>query len=253
VVLAVALAVVGQGHRLAADVVTHVARRRRRLVDVGGVLVDVVADVHEERRVVLEDALVRREVAVLELRAARQAEAQLRRRAPEGGGGPCAPGRARLAVGVEAVPVLAIGAQAVDLDVDRVPVLGARHGPAAANPAPHALVERHVPADGHRLGGQRALAEGVECKPRPQDDAVSGGLAGRNADGERVAAQARALRERRGARDRAAERERGRAGTPGAQEGTARNAVGHEIPPEDPLDWTPWILRQHTTGRVPIR
>jgi hypothetical protein len=106
VVLAVALAVVGQRERLAADVVAHVAARR--LVDVGAVLVDVVADVDEERGVVLDDPPIGGEVAVLELRAADEAEAQLRRAAAERRRGARAADRARLAAGVEAVPVLAI-------------------------------------------------------------------------------------------------------------------------------------------------
>jgi hypothetical protein len=202
------------------------------------VLVDVVADVDEEGGVVLDDPTVGREVAVLELRAADEAEAHLRGAAAERGRGARAADRARLAARVEAVPVLAIGLQFVDLDVDRVPVVRPGQRGAPADAAVQRLVVRDLPAHGDRARGQRLLAERVEGQARPQDDAVARRLARGDADGERIAAEAPAAGERGRCGNRAAKGQRRGAGSAGAQKGTAGHTIGQEIRLQDPVSTT---------------
>jgi hypothetical protein len=58
-----------------------------------------------------------------------------------------------------AVAALLVGPQAVDLDVDRVPVVGSRKRGARADAAAHPLVVRDLPSDADRVRGQRLLAQ----------------------------------------------------------------------------------------------
>jgi hypothetical protein len=150
--------------------------------------------------------------------------------------------RARLAARVEAVPALAIGLQAVDLDVDRVPVVGPRERP----PAGDAAVQRLVVGDPR---GQRLLAERVEGQARPQDDAVARRLARRDADGERIAAQALAVGQRGRGGNGAAEGQRRGAGSACAQKGATGHAIGQEIRLQDPGEHNGRGSSSHGRGR----
>jgi hypothetical protein len=154
-----------------------------------------------------------------------------------------------VATGVEAVPVLAIGLQAIDLDVDRVPVVGPRERPPAGHAAVQRLVVGDLPAHGNRTRGQRLLAERVEGKARPQDDAVARRLARRDADGERIAAQAPAVGQRGRGGDGAAEGKRRGAGSAGAQKGAAGHAIGQEIRLQDPGEHNGRGSSSHGRGR----
>ena len=183
-----ALAVARQIHRLGVGVLAHAAGARPALVD-------VVADVHDEPRIVLGDPLVGGEVARLPVRAAGQAEPQALRRlaAPRSGARP--PDRARLAVGVEAVEVLPPGPEVRYLDVHRVTLRRDRGLGAARDDPRDRLVVGQFPRDRH-LALHRLTPERVERDPRPEHDAVRRRLARGDAGHERI----RPARQRRGTR-----------------------------------------------------
>jgi hypothetical protein len=189
-VLRVPLAVAGQPYRLGAAVVADVAGGGD--VVVGLVLVLVVAEVQHQVGVVLGQAPVGGEEAVLELAAGHERHRQRRREAARPGSGEGAAGTGQVAAGAEPVVVLAAGAQAGDLDVDgvRAARVGAR--PAAGDHAPEPAVGRDLPAHGvapARHPTASVVGERLGREAGPDDEAVGRGVAGRDAERERVAAQ----------------------------------------------------------------
>nr|BFE57740.1 hypothetical protein GCM10020063_022660 [Dactylosporangium thailandense] len=166
-VLRVPRPVVGQR-----DELVEVRRLRRRVVAVGEaavrvVLVDVVAEVQHDVEVLSGHAGVGRPVAVLEVLAVDDGEAQGAAVLPRPRGGLRAAGGAEGAEGAEAVGVLAAGLQAARVDVHGVRELGLRVRRAGADHLAEPVVEGDLPLDLDRLVRQaRAQQAG------PQDDAV---------------------------------------------------------------------------------
>ena len=109
--------------------------------------------------------------------------------------------RADLVAGLEAVPVVAVGRELVELDADAVRLVRHGGGRPLAEDVAEVLVAGDLVADLERLGRQAAADhERVGREPRPQDEAFGRRVAGRDAERERVAAEAR-LRERAIARE----------------------------------------------------
>ena len=85
---------------------------------------------------------------------------------------------------MKAVPVVAAGLQALDHDVQRVRQLGEGSGGAASD----SLLERSIRCDFvFNLYGRRGF---IDEQPRPDDEPISGRLAGRNTLRERGREQA---------------------------------------------------------------
>ena len=219
-------AIVAERLDLRADVVADVAAKDD--VGVRGVLVEVVAQVQHEVRLILGQAGVRGEEAVLVLRARGEAHGQwaqgIRRRRRAG-----APGRRELALSPEPVDVLPARLQPGELDVHAVPQLRAR----ALRPAPHDLPEPLVGGDlpldiGAPLAHapEAVLGERVASEPGPEHHPVRDRFTGRDAESERVAARPCPRRARR----RAGEREDGGGGHAGAEDG----APGQGLPDAPP-------------------
>ena len=213
-VLRVPPPVVRQRPGLAAEAATHVVRSR-----VGfRALVEVVPEMQHQVRLLLGQPAVRREPALFVVGARRHGEPGVR----EGPARRCRPGpphRRDVALCTEPVVVLATGLEPVDLNVHAVRPGGVGGGvPAADHPA-----ERRVLGDlplHHDLPSWHASDavghERVWCQPGPQHHARGPGVAGGDAQGERVAeGQARTGRARRlpGPNGGDADRESGRAET----------------------------------------
>src|SRR5918994_1654567 len=121
----------------------------------GAALVDIVAEVHDEVGVILRGEGPGRPEPVLLVLARREQEAQVVA-APRRGGGAGATDGADLVVHHEPVVVPGVGAQALDVDVDRVsPGRRGRGGPLADDVA-EALVGCDLPPDRHIDGRQAA-------------------------------------------------------------------------------------------------
>ncbi len=167
-VLGVAAAVVVEAVDLAAEVLADVLTRAVGAVrhPVAAPLVDVVAVVEHEVRRLLGHLAIGRVVAALVVLAADDGEAG----AVQGGGGGegrAGPARqAALLAGREAVPVVAAGLEARDLDVDAVAQFGRRHGGPLGDHGLEAAIGGHFPvhrdrgrghavADLERLGARR--------------------------------------------------------------------------------------------------
>ncbi len=198
-VLRVPLPVVGQRLGLGALMVADVAAGDG--VGVLGVLVLVVAQVQHEVRAVLGQAPVRGEVAVLVLGAGdeRHGERPAVRQRVRRGPGPA--GRRDVRSDAEAVPVLAVVGQALDLHVDAVTPLGRGHRHARAHHAAALGVGVHLPQHGERARGHAAhavLGQRLRGQAGPDDEAAGVGIARGDAERERVGAQAPSCQALRG-------------------------------------------------------
>ena len=184
-VLRVADAVVLERSDLRPDMLADLAVAARALVD-------VVAEVDDQVEVVLGHVLVGGIQARLEVLARGEGEPQLIGLRARGGHGAGPGDRALGVAGAEAVPVRAVGVQAIHLDVDRVAELGRGDRRAAAHDLLHRVVGRELPAHLDVLGGHPAARlqrlGGQAC---PEDDPAGGRVARRDADGERVGRERR--------------------------------------------------------------
>jgi hypothetical protein len=170
--------------QLAADVLADVAAGG--LVVGTGVLVDVVAQVEDDVRMLLGHPPVRGEPAVLVLRARRDRERDRRR----GAAGRCRAGAAdggQLAERLEALPVPGVRVQSANVDVD-----GVRLGPdgrrgAAADRAAEVLGGGDLPPHADRPVAEAAVGgERVRRQPGPDHDGVGQRIARRDTERERV-------------------------------------------------------------------
>ena len=166
-VLRVPLPVAGQAGGLGAFVVARVAAADH--VAALLVLVEVVAQVQHQVRVVLGQPRVGGEVAVLVLRAAGERHGQRRRRLVQRGAGEGAAHRAEVPAGAEPVEVFAPRLQAPQLHVHRVRGFNPGVLDAAGYYPAHACVLRHFPRPPRRCG--RACRPG---RPRPRGPAPGG-------------------------------------------------------------------------------
>ena len=174
-------AVVLEGHHLGGvGVVPH-------LVAAPGGLVDVVAHVQAQVQVAAGGVAVGREPALLPVRAGADREAQPLRR----GVGPRrragAPHRAGEAALPEAVEVPALGLEPVDLDVQRVGLVGPRPGHARADHAREALVVGHLPLHGDGDRRQASARRHVGSEARPEHDVLGQRVARSHPQGEGIA------------------------------------------------------------------
>ncbi len=185
-VLGVALPIARQRLGLRAGVVADVATGDD--VAVGGVLVDVVAQVQDQLRLLFGEAPVGGEVPVLVLRARREAH----RQRAHGARGRARAGpahRGQLAARAEPVEVLAARGQPGQFDVHAVTEVGTGGLGAAPDHATEPLVLGDLPADVGTPVAQPAEAvrsQRVRCQPGPQDHPVGHRLAGGDTEGERV-------------------------------------------------------------------
>ena len=209
-----------------------------------GGFVDVVADVDDQVEVVLDHVAIRDEVALLELLAGGEGEAEAVAVGARGRRGPRAADPAHLAARAEAVPVPACGLEMLDLDVHRVRPRGRRGGDAALDHLAHAIVGRHLPLDRDRLGRHAARRRGRRRgQAGPEDHAVRRRIAGGHAERERRPGE---LGLRAGAPDegwsevRAAQRKRA------GQEPAAADTPGRRFCPGRPK-------RCHDERRIDVR
>ena len=194
-VLRVPLAVAGQADGLRAFVVARVAAADH--VAVLLVLVQVVAQVQHQVRVVLRQPRVGGEVAVLVLRAAGERHGQRRRRLVQRRAGQGAAHRADVLAGAEPVEVFAPRAQAAQLHVHRVRGFDPGMLDAAGYYRAHARVLSHFPRHRDVAGGhaaQAVLGHGVHGQAGPDHEAVRPRLAGGDAQQERIGAEAGVVR-----------------------------------------------------------
>ncbi len=140
--------------------------------------VDVVADVNDHVERVGGDGAIRRVVALLEVLARRDGERHATRQRAACRGRARAADRALRAAAREAIPVVARGLEAGDLDVDGVRPVGRRVGGAAAHDAAELLIRAELPIDGdgrRRHAATRHERRGRE--PRPEHGGVRLGIA----------------------------------------------------------------------------
>ncbi len=174
----VQLTVVGQGDRLGHRDPPHAAEPV--------VLVDVVADEDDQPGVLLDEVAVGAEVAVggALARGHREPEAVGGNGGERQGAG--AADRAPLGAGAEAIEVLPVGLQPLDLDVHRVGVLGVGQAGARAHHLGERLVPRHLPTHLDRRLDKRQRVEGVRRQSGPQHHPVCQRVARGHAELERM-------------------------------------------------------------------
>jgi competence protein ComEC len=181
----VALAVALEGHGLGPDDLADG-------VLLGRVLVDVVAEMDDDVDILLRHVPVGREVPVLPVLAGREREPDAVDVGGRGGRGAGPPDGALPRAGAEAVPVRPRRAQPVDLDVDGVGAQRRRVDGVAGADLREALVFGQLVDDADRFGRHPAAGrERIGRQPRPDHDAVVGGIAGGDAQGERRARELR--------------------------------------------------------------
>ena len=224
----VALPVVGEVEGVLAqalarcgDQVAAPARVRR----VAAIFVDVVAVMIDEGELLAREVAVGGVIAVLVILAAGDAELQgFRRGGGEGkGAGPAVD--AFLAARLESVPVGPVGLEAGQLDMDAVAELGPGQLFALADDRREPSVRGDLPFDRHR--GHRHAAVQVERigrQPRPDDESVGGGLAGGDAEAERISAPDRLC---------AHDGRRGEGGGSGTGDEGAAGNHGPDLAPDD--------------------
>jgi hypothetical protein len=195
-------------------------RVRAHAVGLTRALVDVVTEVDHEVDVLFDEVLEGREVAVRVVLAGDVGEVQPARHRRVPRRGPEVPDRADLALGLEAVPVVALRPQARDFGVDRVHLVGADARVAAMDDPAEARVGGHLEADPVALDPEPAAVERVGRQARPQHDAVGRRLAGGDAELEGIVGEPRPGA---GARDRGAVEDDGR-GASRAQQGPPADA-----------------------------
>ena len=174
----VALQVDGLRRRLGVPLADELVRA----VAIGAVavLVDVVAHVQHEVQVVAHgDAAVGPEITAGVVAARHEGEAQRMGGRGVVGRGTGAADVAGLTGGGEAVPVLRIGRQAVDVDLHGVIRRGVGPGPARPHHAAEVGVQRDLPHDGERRA--ESAARGGHGRPGrggagPDDDGVGEGV-----------------------------------------------------------------------------
>ncbi len=220
-VLGVALAVVGQGDGLLAQMLAHARAPAGLAGRAPAVFVDVVPVVEHEIEVgFLGDMAPGGEVAVLVVLAAGIGEADARGRAARGGRGAAAAHGADLRTRAEAIEKRPSGGQAGHLHMHRMGEFGAGEGRAAGQDAREAVVLGHLPIhrDGraHHAAIGRQRFRGEAC---PDDEAIRRGVAAGHAQGEGEGAE-HGLRQG-AARHGRDGRERRKAGRP-AQQPAAR-------------------------------
>jgi hypothetical protein len=152
----------------------------------------VVAEKHDQVGVFLGQMAVGGEIAEFVIGAGAEAETQSVERRTAGRCGAGAADRTRLTADDEAVPIVAPRFELGALDMHSMGIF--RHGGSLAVPDDlrQAVVERHFPADCHRLRRHATGAIGVgrqrfRRQPGPQNHAVGSRIAGSDAKRERVA------------------------------------------------------------------
>jgi hypothetical protein len=151
-----------------------------------GGFVDVVAHVDDQIEVVLEHVSIRDEIALLELLAGGEGEAEAVAVGAGGRRGPRTTDPAHLAASAEPVPVPARGLELIDFDADRVRPRGGRGRDAPLDHLAHAIVGGHLPLDGDRVGWHAAAGRGRRwSQARPEHHAVWEGIAGGDTERER--------------------------------------------------------------------
>src|SRR4029453_6109827 len=133
---------------------------RPDVVRAPGGFVDVIADVDDQVEVGLDHVTIRDEVALLELLTGGEGEAKAVAVGAHGWRGPRGADPAHLAAGAEPVPVPARGLELIDLDVNRVRPRGRRGRDAPLDHLAHAIVVRHLPLGGERVGWHAAAWSG---------------------------------------------------------------------------------------------
>ena len=155
------------------------------------VLVEVVAQVHDEVQVFFGQVAVGGVVAVVPLLAGDEGEPEQSRLGSGVGCGAGAPYRADLPQGLEPVEVFAVRFQTGDLGVDGVGEFGGGDGFSLVDHAAEALVCCNLVADRNLLVAHAAPAVGGERvggQAGPQDDPVGVRVPGGDPKGERVGA-----------------------------------------------------------------
>ena len=157
-----------------------------RPVVAAGPFVDVVAEMKDDVEILGGHVAVRGEEAGLVVLAGGEREPQavdVRARSRQR---PRAADRARRVAGVEAIPVPAVGLEALDFDVHRVrPLRPRRSRGRCRTTLPHRLVVGDFPADVDRLRRHAAAVQRIGREPRPEHDAVRRRIAGRDTERER--------------------------------------------------------------------
>lgn len=169
----------------------------------GAALVDVVAEMQDQIRVLLGHPAVRREEPGLVVGAGREEHRQ-RRAGAHRGGGPRAPGLGDVPLRAEPVPVLPARLEPADLDVHAVRRRLDRGHRAACRELPEVAVAGHLPLHGDRRARHAAEAVRVEragCETRPQHHTARRGFARGDAQRERVRGRVRGPRGELGGAD----------------------------------------------------
>src|SRR5262249_2607233 len=159
---------------------------RPDVVRAPGGFVDVIADVDDQIEVVLAHVAIRDEVALLELLAGGEGEAETVAVSAGGRRGPRTTDPAHLASGAEPVPVPARGLELIDFDADRVRPRGRCGRDAPLDDLAHSIVGGHLPLDGDRVGWHAAAGRGGRrSEARPEHHTVWKGIAGGHTKRER--------------------------------------------------------------------
>ncbi len=175
-VLRVATTVVRERHDLVAQVQPRSPCR-------GAVLVDVVAQVQDDARVVLGHPAVDGEVALLVVRAGGEGHHQVTAGCADRGRGAGAADRREVALGAEAVEVVGVRVETTRDDVHRVGGGVLRRDRTRRDEGAEGVGGRHLPVDGDVGVRHPALTVGVQrrrCQPGPEHDAVRVGFTGRD-------------------------------------------------------------------------
>ncbi|MNI12003.1 hypothetical protein D3C73_651690 [compost metagenome] len=155
------------GVRLVQGVAVAIARQRRGFFEVVGahhlvgavrpqaVFIDVVAQEQGQVRLFVGHVAIGAEIAALPVRAGGDGQAQAVGGGVRGGRGQGAAGRALLALGGEAIPVVAVRGEAGDLDMNAVGRVARGGDVAGGDDAAELVVGGDFPAHGD-VGGQAA-------------------------------------------------------------------------------------------------
>jgi hypothetical protein len=203
----VVASIVLQGHRLGGPLGAHETAAPARLIN-------VVPEVQEQIQLVRRHVAVGGEVTLGVVLAGADADTHPRRQIA-GGGRRAQPADGARGVGVvEAVPVVPPRLQADGLHVHGMAPFRRRIGGAGGCERTKAQILGDLPAHRHRVRRHAAAGgEGFRREPGPKHAAVGAGIAGGDAEGERIGLEAVLRAGRRGEQRRRTHRRQGRQGT----------------------------------------
>ena len=158
---------------------------------IDAVLVGVVAEVENEVEVVLDHVAVGRVVPARDVLTRGDGEGELVHPVIAFGCGAEVADRALLTTAVELEEVVGTRAEAADLGVHRVRQVWRRRRLALRHDVSHRVVASDPPAHRDLRPPERRRVGWIGCQPGPQHDARRGGIAGGDAQGERIAGEAR--------------------------------------------------------------